>query len=224
MKITYSIQVCNESRELFSLLSFLKKSIDWDGGDEIDVVVDKDNKTDKVDLVLGYFKDDINVYEREFDNFCNLGKYHTEVAKGDWIFYIDADEMPQYHLIDDIKRIINDSQADIVYIPRINIHPGSTKEWLKEMNFQENQVGFINWPDMQGRLYRKCDEITWSDELHTKLTGPDTLRTVALQPNASFALWHIKSMEKQGSRWKKGEDGTYDIASPTSGNLYDVLM
>ena len=92
------------------------------------------------------------------------------------------------------------------------------------MKFQENQVGFINWPDMQGRLYRRCDEITWTGELHTKLTGPDTLRTVALQPNPSFALWHIKSMEKQDSRWKKGEDGTYDIASPTSGNLYDVLM
>jgi len=224
MKITYSIQVCNESRELFSLLSFLKKSIDWDGGDEIDVVVDKDNKTDKVDMVLGYFKDDINVYEREFDNFCNIGNYHTEVAKGDWIFYIDADEMPQFHLIDDIKRIINDSQADIIYIPRINIHPGSTKEWLKEMNFQENQVGFINWPDLQGRLYRRCGEITWEGEPHAKLTGPDTFKTVGLQPNASFALWHIKSMEKQNSRWKKGEDGTYGIASPTSENLYDVLM
>ena len=90
------------------------------------------------------------------------------------------------------------------------------------MKFTENEVGFINWPDMQGRIYRKCDEITWTDELHTKLTGSD--KVIALQATPSFALWHIKSMEKQDSRWKKGEDGTYDITSPTTGNLYDVLM
>ena len=50
MNLTYSIQVCNESRELYSLLNFLIKVID--GDDNIHVVVDSLHKTDKVDKVI----------------------------------------------------------------------------------------------------------------------------------------------------------------------------
>ena len=38
MKITYAITVCNESRELYSLISFLKDVIDKE--DDINVLVD----------------------------------------------------------------------------------------------------------------------------------------------------------------------------------------
>ena len=61
MKLTYTIQVCNESRELFSLLNFLLKV--KDEGDPIDVVIDSTHKTEKIDMVIEYFKQDINVYE-----------------------------------------------------------------------------------------------------------------------------------------------------------------
>ena len=47
MKITYSIQVCNESRELYSLVNFLLKVIDEE--DNVHVVVDSLHKTDKVE-------------------------------------------------------------------------------------------------------------------------------------------------------------------------------
>ena len=60
MKLTYSIQVCNESRELFSLLNVLTHLIDTE--DYIDVVVDSANTTEKVSLVLEHFKDRITVY------------------------------------------------------------------------------------------------------------------------------------------------------------------
>ena len=46
MKITYTVQVCNESRELFSLLNLLTRTIDDE--DEINVVADTNNITDKV--------------------------------------------------------------------------------------------------------------------------------------------------------------------------------
>jgi len=31
-------------------------------------------------------------------------------------------------------------------------------------------------------------------------------------------------MDKQKSRWKKGENGEYDITAPSSTELYDLLM
>ena len=53
MKLTYTIQVCNESRELYSLLNFLSKVIDDE--DEVNVVVDSNHTTDKVRCVLEHF-------------------------------------------------------------------------------------------------------------------------------------------------------------------------
>ena len=44
MKLTYTVQVCNESRELYSLLNFLSKTVDV--VDEVNVVVDSNNVTD----------------------------------------------------------------------------------------------------------------------------------------------------------------------------------
>ena len=73
-------------------------------------------------------------------------------------------------------------------------------------------MGFINWPDYQLRIWKKCDYITWTDTLHTK-------------PDPQVALWHIKSMEKQLSRWKPNDDEGDDTTfSPPSDNLYDILM
>ena len=74
MKITYSIQVCNESRELYSLINFLLKVIDKE--DNVQVIVDSLHKTDKVDKVIEHFKEKITVLERPFDTFYKNACYH----------------------------------------------------------------------------------------------------------------------------------------------------
>lgn len=215
MKLTYTIQVCNESRELFSLLNFLQKTIDDE--DEVNVVVDTEHTTDKVERVLEHFKERINIFKRPFDTFRENAQFHIEKANGEYIFGIDADEMPQETLIRNIKSIIEQSDAEIIAIPRINIHPGSTREFIEKSNFSVNEVGWINWPDFQMRIYKKCDYIKWSDEVHTKLIGSD--KVVAVQTDPRLALWHIKSIEKQESRWAINGDFT-----TPKGNLYDMLM
>ena len=222
MKITYSIQVCNESRELYSLINFLLKVIDKE--DNVQVIVDSLHKTDKVDKVIEHFKEKITVFERPFDTFYKNSCYHGEVATGDYTFLIDADEMPQEKLIRNIKNVITETGAEIFFIPRINIHPGITQSFIDYYKFNVNEMGWINWPDYQGRLYKNCEHITWTNELHTKLTGSSKVQ--GLVANPELALWHIKSMEKQESRWQDdGEDGNgTTIFPPSKENLYDQLM
>ena len=220
MKLTYSIQVCNESRELFSLLNLLTRIIDTE--DYIDVIVDSNNTTEKVDLVLKHFEDRITVHKRAFDTFSKNCQFHIDVAKGDYVFHIDADELPQQPLVKILKQVIDETGAEILAIPRINIHPDITEEEAKDRKWNVNEAGFINWPDYQMRIHKKCDYITWTDELHTKLTGSDKVSgTKAIPP---LAMWHIKSMDKQNSRWKIDETGDYNITTPSKTDLYDLLM
>jgi glycosyltransferase involved in cell wall biosynthesis len=190
MKISYAICVCNEHLELNSLLSFLSRVADNE--DEINILVDSGKVTDEVRAVLKKFEKRIVVNERKFcGNFSKHRNYHITKCKGEYIFVLDADEIPQEALVKNIRNF----DSDILYVPRMNIIPGYTEEWCKRMKFSVNEVGWINWPDYQGRYFRNNGKILWSLGLHERLIGSD--KVAQLQAIPQLALWHVKSVEKQ---------------------------
>jgi len=194
MKLSYAICVCNESKELHSLLSFLVETKDLE--DEINVLIDSKNVTPDVELVLAKFSNHISTCSRAFDgDFSAHRNYHTSHCSGDFIFIIDAYEIPQEVLIKGIKKLITDTGGDMFYIPRINIIPGYTEKWLKTMNFNVNELGWINWPDWQGRIFKNADTISWGNKLHERIHG--FKKPVQLNTTPQLALWHIKSVERQ---------------------------
>jgi hypothetical protein len=217
MKISYAITVCNESKELYSLIAFLKKVKDVD--DDINILVDTAHVSQQVLKVVDFFKDDIVVNERDFDgDFSEHRNYHITKCKGDYIVIIDSDEMPQEKLIKNLKNIIQESDAELIYIPRINLAPGFTHEWLDKFKFKINEVGWINWPDYQGRIFKNIPSIRFTNKLHEDLNCEG--KKIGLPMEPSIALWHIKSIEKQDNRW----DENFEYISPTNNNLYDSLM
>ena len=220
MKLSYAICVCNESRDLFSLVSFLLKVKDEE--DEINVLIDTTHVTENVKNVIKYFGDKIVTCEREFDDgdFAKHRNYHTTKCTGDYIFVIDPDEMPKEKLIRNVKKMLDDSKADLVLVPRINIHPGFTQEWLEKCKFRTNELDWINWPDYQGRVFKNSEQITWGKNLHETITGAE--RIINLQADPSIAMWHIKSIEKQDNRWK--ENGDYNFINSGQDNLYESMM
>ena len=197
MKISYAICVCNESRELFSLLHFLIENKDAE--DEINVLVDSKNVTRQVRQVLEHFQDHIVQFEREFcGDFSAHRNYQNSTCTGEYIFTIDADEIPQEILLKGIKKVIQDTGSDLFYVPRINICPGYTQEWLKKCNFSINENGWINWPDWQGRIFKNAPTISWGSKLHERIQGAQ--KPTQINPVPVLALWHIKSVEKQTSQ------------------------
>jgi 6-pyruvoyl-tetrahydropterin synthase len=192
VKISYAICVCNEDREVNSLINFLLKVKDEE--DEINILLDSNKATPEVRDVLKSYDDKIIVNEREFDGkFSDHRNYHATMCKGDYIFAIDADEMPQEALISNIKTF----EGDIMYVPRINICPGYTADWITDYKFNLNEMGWVNWPDYQGRYYKNNGEIKWSNDLHEKLEGPNPDKVAMLEAKPLIALWHIKTVERQ---------------------------
>lgn len=217
MKLSYAICVCNESKDLYSLISFLKKVKDQE--DEINILVDSAHVTPQVRSVLEHFKEDIVQNDRDFDGkFSTHRNYHFNLCKGDYIFIIDPDEMPHETLIKNVKYIINETGAELLWVPRINICPGFTKEWLDKCNFRVNDMGWINWPDYICRICKNSPDIRYNNELHEKIVG--TNKQLQLECNPALSTWHIKSVEKQDNRWNS--DGTFKC--PGGNDLYDSLM
>ena len=197
MKLTYAIGVCTESVELSALLCFLERT--KDAGDDINVLVDTTKVTMEVRHVLSSHPA-VTVCERDFaGNFSDHRNYHITQCTGDYIFMIDADEIPQEELINNVRASIANGN-ELVYVPRINICPGYTKSWLAAHKFNVNQCGWINWPDFQGRIFKNSKTIKWGNNLHEKIEG--ATKITAMQADPRFALWHVKTVEKQN---KQGE-------------------
>ena len=192
MKLTYAIGVCNEHKELTSLLNFLIKTKELT--DDINILVDTKKVTDEVRKVLEKYQKVISVHERDFcGDFSAHRNFHITKCSGDYIFMIDADEIPQEHLIKTIKNYCG--KSDLIFVPRINVCPGYTEHWLKECKFTLNEVGWINWPDYQGRIFKNDSSIRWGKSLHEQVQGAKN--PMGLEQTPKNALWHIKSVEVQ---------------------------
>jgi hypothetical protein len=192
IKITYSIQVRDEAKKLSTLLDFLIKTIDY--VDNIHVVVDTTHKNEKVQKVLDKFSKNITVFERVFDTSHENSVYHKEVATGDYVFALEADEIPQETLVKSVKSVISAQGSEIIFVPRVNIFPNMTQEYIHNTDgFEMNHVGWFNWPDYQSRIYKRDDHITWSEDDDSKLHGSD--KVTGMKDSPLLALWRCTSLK-----------------------------
>ena len=201
MRISYAIPVCNEHVELEKLLSFLVKHIDEN--DEIVVQCDQGNTTHEVHQVLGTFKapkglkDPLKVItfplNGHFSNFKNNLKEH---CTGDWIFQIDADELPHESLITNLKELLKlNTNTEMLLVPRVNTIEGLTQEHINKWRWNVNEKGWVNWPDYQTRIIQNSPKIQWISKVHEVITGVST--KAFLPKEEEWALYHPKTIEKQ---------------------------
>ena len=193
MKISYAIPVCNEHVELKELLSFLHEHIDE--GDEIIVQCDQGNTLPEVYKVL----DELNQSYIEFPlngHFSNFKNNLKEHCTGDWIFQIDADELPHESLITNLKALLAvNTTTEMLLVPRVNTVDGLTQEHINKWRWNVNEKGWVNWPDYQTRIIQNNHKIKWQNKVHEQIIGVSTKG--ALPMEEEWCLYHPKDIKKQ---------------------------
>jgi hypothetical protein len=213
VSLSYAICVCDEARELKNLLTFLEEARDK-SKTEIVILVDSSKTTKDVAKCLKEFKDSVNVHYRDFDgDFSDHKNFLNSKCVGKNIFNIDADEIPQEALLKAAEMISED--IDLIMVPRINICPGYTLEFLKRWKFAVNNAGWINWPDFQGRIYRNSPDIKWVGKVHEKINSKRA-GIFTPEPDAQLALWHIKDVARQNKQNEEYEQLSPPIVNETS--------
>ena len=208
MKISYGLTVCNEHEELLNLITYLKDKIDSE--DEIVVIYDQNRVTDEVMVILNQFKKDIHYYPFNFQqNFLENKNFMNSKCTGDYIFQIDADEIPEEFLIENLKIILNDNPVDLLITPRKNLVPGLTQEHIQKWGWNVNEKGWVNWPDYQKRIYKNDISIQWTGhQVHGMVTGYKSFADLPLEEE--WSIIHNKTIErqeKQNERYIKIETG-----------------
>ena len=199
MKISYAIPVCNEHVELKKLLSFLVKHIDEN--DEIVVQCDKGNTTPEVYKVFNSgilgLKNFLKIIEFPLNNhFSNFKNNLKEHCTGDWIFQIDADELPHESLITNLKELLKlNTNTEMLLVPRVNTVEGLTQEHVNKWHWNINEKGWVNWPDYQTRIIQNSPKIKWQNKVHEQIIGISTKG--ALPMEEEWCLYHPKTIGRQ---------------------------
>ena len=196
MKISYAITVCDELQEIKRLVPFLLEHKRPE--DEIIVLFDQKNGTDEViDFLLPFnrlphvqtwrgmvFVNDFARWKNKLNDYCS----------GDYILQLDADEMITEELIKMLPAILeSNSEVDLFVLPRINTVEGITEEHINKWGWKQDEQGRINFPDWQGRLYRKG--LNWHGKVHEKIIGA---KKYSIMPeDEGFCILHPKTIERQ---------------------------
>ena len=196
MKISYAITVCNEFKEIQKLIPYLLENKRPD--DEIVVLYDSKNGDEKIEEYLRAksVNPSYSWHSGEFDgHFADWKNKLTDLCNGDYIFQIDADEIPNKELIDNLPQILEMNSVDVILVPRVNLVDGLTDEYIKKWNWNVDDKGRVNWPDPQWRVYKKSESIRWINKVHEKLEGYDTISNLPWVEELS--LFHHKDIDKQ---------------------------
>ncbi len=197
MKISYAITVCNEIEEVTRLLNFLLKHRRKQ--DEIVILFDKGNGTAEVwnRIIELKGENNVNYSSKTFKNhFADWKNYLTTLCTGDYIFQIDADELPHEILIEQLPEILENNPNNEVYlVPRVNTVKGLTNEHISKWRWNVDKDDRVNWPDYQWRIWKNNPEIKWINKVHEKLEGFKTY--APLPAMTEMSLFHPKTIERQ---------------------------
>ena len=197
MKISYAITVCNEFVEIQRLVAYLLKHKRAE--DNIVILYDSKNGDPEVEAFLRShsINGEFAWHKAEFNgHFAEWKNQLTSLCSGDYIFQIDADELPNDSLIEYLPTILTaNNGVDMIWVPRVNTVTNLTVEHVKQWGWQVNTHGWVNWPDWQGRIYKNHPSIQWENKVHERLVG---VKTYAQLPESeTFALAHPKTIERQ---------------------------
>ena len=195
--ISYAITVCNELEEITKLLNFLQLHIRKE--DEIVIQYDESSVTDEVKeyvtLMDSMHKNHIVVgfsLNKDFATFKNNLKSH---CTKDYIFQVDADEIPHEYLVEYLGEVLETNPVDIVFVPRVNTVEGLEQSHIDKWKWNVNDKGWVNFPDYQTRIYRNTEDVTWMNKVHERITGYDTFSNFPAEEQ--WSLYHHKQIDRQ---------------------------
>ena len=169
-----------------------------DEEDEI-VILDDYSDNEKTKEILD---SSVSIYEIKFEqrnlnnDFSSQKNYLKDMCTGDYIFNLDADELPNKWLIKNIKTILEaNPSVDLYWIPRVNTVEGLTQEHINQWGWNVNEKGWVNWPDYQGRIWKNRQNIRWRNPVHEVLEGYK--EHTYLPQEEQFCFYHPKGIRKQ---------------------------
>jgi glycosyltransferase involved in cell wall biosynthesis len=212
MKISYAIMCHNEGDELRTLIDTIVEHIT----DEDEIVLLDDYSTNKETKLLidTYVPIHNIVYEQRhlYSDFAGQKNHLRKMCSGDYIFNLDADEVPHKWLLANIKEVLSlNDNVDLYLLPRLNVVHGigmsHVNKWGWNISAHPRHIKYevFDTDTDQYELLKKSDLIIneyLPSELSTKLAGDTKLLT---------GLYKSKYNNKNLGEFMAEVDGTKQV-------------
>ena len=193
MKISYAILACVELVELQTLLPFLKENKRDE--DEIVILLDDSCYTASVEEIAYKYADKVEFKSLNSD-FATQKNKLIEMCSGEYIFNIDADEIPHKNLMENLHTLLEQNpDVEVYYVSRVNTVEGLTESHIHEWRWRLNDKNWVNWPDPQMRIMKNIPSIRWENPVHEILRGHNTF--VHLPHEEEWSIYHHKDIKRQ---------------------------
>ena len=197
MKLSYAITVCNEFVEIQRLIAFLLENKREQ--DEIVVLYDANKGDEEIEIFLRAksVNNEISWHKGLFEgHFADWKNKLNSLCSGDYIFQIDADELPHKSLLTTLPAVLESNiETEVFWVPRVNTVEGLTQDDINKWRWNVNEQGWVNWPDPQMRIYKNREGLVWQNKVHERLDG---FTSYAMLPSKEeWSLYHPKDIERQ---------------------------
>ena len=89
----------------------------------------------------------------------------------------------------------NNSENEVYLVPRINTVSNLTEEHIQKWSWNVNEKKWVNFPDLQWRIWKNKPEIKWKNKVHEVLEGFKT--STLLPAEEEYCLYHPKTIDRQ---------------------------
>ena len=189
--ISYAITTHNEGEYIQTLLDQL-----FTTDNEIVIVDDFSTDDDTRHILDRAQKLGATVKQHALNNdFSQQKNYLTSLCTGEYILQVDADETLHGNLLLNLNELVTENAVDLIFVPRVNIVNGLTEADIQKWHWHVNELGWVQFPDYQGRIYRNHPSIQWQGKVHEQIAGAQMVS--ALPAEEEWALYHIKNIDRQ---------------------------
>ncbi len=149
VKLSVVVIALNEERRIGEVIDAVSKISD-------DILVIDSGSKDRTEEIVCARQNTRFIYHK-WQGFAAQKNYGNQAAKHDWILSLDADEVPDQKLINEIQNRLSEEPTCAYLINRKSVYLG------KEMNY-------VWQPDYRLRLFHKSQNPVWKgDFVHEKL-------------------------------------------------------
>lgn len=211
ISISYAVTVKDELEEIQRLIPHLLKN--KRPQDEIVVLWDNNGDQRVWEWLQSEPIGNIFLYQDKFNNhFADWKNKLFGLAKGDYLYFIDADEIPKEETFRNLHWIFKmNSEVDVFLVPRINIVKNLGLSWMKkwgwncykiEDQIQEKEFDFNNPVDKDE--YDLLEYYRWIIEIleHPTINN-QTIKIKFYTPRVNGFDWQWRICKNNGKiKWK----------------------
>lgn len=193
-KLTAIIPTKNESHNIVDAL----KSVAF--ADEI-IIIDSFSADDTVEKAK-QFNSNVNILQREFDNFSSQKNYAIDKAKNNWILVLDADERINDTLKNEITSTLSSPKHDAYWIYRKNHFMGKVISYCGLQNDKVIRLFNKHVCKYQGKVH---EEISCSSNnygfLKNKLEHYSFISWESfIEKQKHYSILQAQELKKQGKK------------------------